>query len=340
MRVFVRVVEHGSFTRAADALGIARGSTTTAVARLEKQLGVRLLHRSTRRLSLTEEGQAYYTSCVRILDDIAEAEDGLSATRMSPRGRLRVSLPQSFVHLVFFPALTRFMQRYPELELEFLFSDRAVNLVEEGIDCAIRGLEISPDSDLVAKHLTTVRWMTCASPAYFAEHGTPTTVEDLKQHECIRFISQSTGRPRDWTFDSGGKSLAIVPGGRIRLTSFDAATHMAIAGGGIAQIPDALGVGAVLDGKLQPILTDIVALAPGLVLVYPGNRYLTAKVRAFKDFFSEVFPADGWWSTILQASALREAGLAMSVTTGTIPVASMGISTNETSNAVPPATVP
>ena len=299
MQVFVRVVENRAFARAADALGISRASTTEAVAQLERRLGVRLLNRTTRRVSVTDEGQSYYASCVRILGDIAEAEDGLSGARLEPRGRLRVSVPQSFVNTNFFPRLTQFLERYPKLEVEIVFTDRAVNLVEEGIDCAIRGVEIPSDADVVARRLSATRWLTCAAPAYFAKHGTPYMPADLDGHNCIRFISPSTGRPRDWLFEVDGKPMTIVPHGNLRVTAFDAAAHIAVAGGGVVQIPDALGFRAVMEGKLQPVLTDHVALAPSLMLVYPGTRYVTAKVRAFMDFFLEAFPLDGWWRNIV-----------------------------------------
>lgn len=300
MKVFVRVVEHGAFVRAADALGVSRATVTDAVSQLEKHLGVRLINRTTRRLSVTDEGQTHYANCVRLLDDIEEAEEALSGSRLRPHGRLRVSVPQSFINSVFYPGLARFMQLYSELEVEIVFTDRAVNLIEEGVDCAIRGVEIPADSGLVAIELTPTRWLTCASSAYLAEHGTPLVVDDLERHNCIRFISPSTGRARDWLFLVEGAPVTIEPAGNLRLTSFDAAVHVALSGAGIAQVPDGLACRPVLDGRLQPLLTDCAAMAPPLVLVYPGNRYLTAKVRAFKEFFANEFPREGWWPQIVQ----------------------------------------
>ena len=299
MQVFVRVVEHGSFTKAADGLGIARATATDAVARLEKHVGVRLLNRTTRRVTPTDEGRSFHPSCVRILGEIAESEEALSGARLTPRGRLRVSVPQSFVGTTFFPALTRFIERYPDLEIEVVLTDRGVNLVEEGIDCAIRGLEIPPDSGLVARKLSATKWMTCASPDYLERFGVPKSIEDLSRHNCIRFISQSTGRLRDWVFDVNGGQVSLVPMGKLRMTSFDAVIQSASAGTGVAQVPDGLGFEAVMSGALQPVLTEFVSTAPTLVLVYPGNRYLTAKVRAFIDHMDESFPKEGWWDRIL-----------------------------------------
>lgn len=303
MRVFVRVVEQGALVRAADDLGVSRATVTTALSQLEKRLGVRLLQRTTRRQSLTDEGRSYYQDCVRILGEIAEAEDALSSSKVSPRGRLRVSIPQSFEALGFFPLLHTFMQQYPELAVEVIVTDRAVNLVEEGVDCAVRSVEMSRDSMLVARRLCIVRWLTCASPAYLAGRGTPTCVADLDAHDCIRFVSPSSGRVREWLFDEGGVQTRRTPRGSLSLTSLDAAAAAARAGAGIAQLPDALAFRGVMDGELRPVLTTHIMQALPLVLAYPGNRYLPAKVRAFAGFFQRAYPREGWWPRI--AAKLR-----------------------------------
>lgn len=298
MQAFVRVVEHGAFARAADDMGISRASITQAVGELEKRLGVRLLHRTTRRLSLTDEGRCYYEDCVRVLDQIAEADDRLSGARLAPRGQLRVSVPQSFSEKILLPALKAFMQRYPDLQVELIITDRVLNLIEEGIDCAMRGAELSPDSGLVARKLTDAYWLTCASPEYLEENGTPETIADLAHHECVRFISPSTGRGRDWMFRVNGRTETFVPYGRLRLTSLEGAVDAALAGFGIVQAPDAVAYQMIVDGHLRPVLTDYIAPAPSLSLVYPGNRYVTAKVRAFHEFFAGFLPTAGWWSLL------------------------------------------
>ena len=290
MRMYVRVVELGSFARAADDLDVSRSAATQGVARLEQQLGVRLLHRTTRQLRPTDDGRAYYESCVRILGDLAEAEESLSNARRRPRGRLRVSTPHSFVHLVFFPELPRFLKKYPELEVEVVISDSAVNLVEQGIDCAVRGAPIADDSTLVARHISNVRWMTCASPEYLRAHGTPKRVEDLSAHNCVRFVSPSTGRAKDWEFERGGVTTTFVPKGNLGVNGFEAAAAAAMYGVGIAQVPEPLVSGALREKRLKAVLLDHIAPAPSLQVVYPSNRYLTAKVRAFADFVAEIFP--------------------------------------------------
>lgn len=298
MRIFVRVVEHGAFVRAADNLNTSRASVTTAVAQLEQRLGVRLLNRTTRRLGLTEEGQAYYQDCVRILGEIAEAEDNLSSGRSLPRGRLRVSVAQSIVPLAFFANLAQFMASYPDLSVDVIITDRMVNLVEEGIDCALRSGRVPADADLVARKLTSVRWLTCAAPSYLAGRGIPARIADLGRHDCIQFVSPSTRRGCDWPFEEGGKRVAFTPRGRLRLTSLDATIAAAVAGLGVAHVPEPLVQGAISSGQLQPFLTEHSVEALPLMLVYPGNRYLPAKVRAFVEFFEKAYPREGSWPNI------------------------------------------
>jgi LysR family transcriptional regulator, regulator for bpeEF and oprC len=298
MRMFVRVVEQGSFTRAADHFHVARPSATLAVARLEKRLGTRLLHRTTRRLSLTDEGRTFYQACVRVLDDLAETEDSLSGARNSPRGRLRVSVPNAFIHQQFFSELPRFRARYPDLSLEVVITDRAVNLVEEGIDCAARAATIPDDSTLVAREISKIHVLTCASPAYLEAKGTPRTIEELDGHECIRFISPSTGRAAEWRFRRGEEEIAYAPRGGVGVTSLEGAAAAAAAGVGIAQVSDVIMIHALRTRALQPILLDWVAPGPSLRVVYPSSRYLSAKVRVFSDFVAEIYPRAGVWPDI------------------------------------------
>jgi LysR family transcriptional regulator, regulator for bpeEF and oprC len=291
MRAFVRIVENNSFTRAADDLNVSRASVTTALARLEARLGVRLLARTTRRLSLTEEGRTYYEACVRILGDLQEAEDSLSSARAVPRGRLRVTLSHAYAQLVLFPALQQFFERYPALELEAVVTDRAVNLVEEGIDCAVRAMVLGDDAGLVARRVSEIRWITCAAPAYLARHPAVRTVEDLSAHNCIAFLSPGSGRTINWSFVVDGKPQSFVPQGNLRVTSLDAAASAAAAGVGIAQVPEPMIFAAVREKRLEPLLLETAAPAPSVYVVYPRNRYLSAKVRAFIDFIVSIDPA-------------------------------------------------
>ena len=292
MKMYARVVELQSFSRASEDFDVARSTATQCVAALEKQLGVRLLHRTTRSLTPTQDGRAYYESCVRILGDLAEAEESLSSARSRPRGKLRVSTPYGFIRMIFFQHLPRFLERYPDLELEVVMSDRAVNLVEQGIDCAVRASAIADDSMLVARHISKIRWMTCASPAYLRKRGAPKKIEDLARHNCIRFNSPSTGRTIDWQFETRGERTAFTPRGNLAVNGFEAAAAAAAYGVGICQVPEPLVAAQVRERALKPVLFAHIAPAPSLQVVYPSNRYLTAKVRAFADFVAEIYPRD------------------------------------------------
>jgi len=173
-----------------------------------------------------------------------------------------------------------------------VMSDKAVNLVEEGIDCAVRAAAIDDDALLVARHIANVRWMTCASPEYLRKRGTPKRIDDLVGHNCIRFISPSRGRVSDWQFEKDGRKVAFTPRGNLAVNGFEAAGAAAAVGIGIAQIPEPLASQAIAEKRLKPVLLDCIAPAPSLQVVYPSNRYLTAKVRAFADFVAEIFPRD------------------------------------------------
>jgi len=305
MRVFTRVIEQASFVRAAEGLEVSKATVTTAVAQLEKRLGTRLLHRTTRRLSLTDEGRTYYASCVRILDEVSEADDVVTSARVAAKGRLRVSVPEAFTHVLFPAHLPRFLQRHPELSVELVITDRAVDLVEEGIDCAARAIEVADDSTLVARHIAQARWITCASPRYLASHGVPARIEDLERHNCIRFVSPSTRRVRDWRFESAAVPRTFTPAGSLGVTSMAGVVSSAVAGIGIAQLPDPVVFHHIRSGELEPILLDQLAPAPSFAVVYPSNRYLTAKVKAFADFLAEIYPAKGWWHEIIAHAKRR-----------------------------------
>jgi LysR family transcriptional regulator for bpeEF and oprC len=301
IRVFARVAELGSFARAADALGMSRAMVTTRVAQLEARLGARLLHRTTRRVGLTDDGRAYYERCLRILADLDEAEEALGRRRTRPSGRLRVQLPVALGRLFVIPALPRLLERYPGLELEVRLANRVVDLVEEGVDCAIR-LGQPPEQSLVARRIASTRLATCASPEYLRRRGVPRLPDDLARHDCIAFLDLATGRPADWVFARAGASVARAPGGRLAFNSMEAAVEAAAAGLGVAQVLSSLAEGAVVAGRLRPLLVDWAAEGPPLYVAYPHHRHLSAKIRAFVDFAAEVFAGDGGWAGIVAAS--------------------------------------
>ncbi len=197
MQVFVQVVDTGSFTRAAEVLRLPKASVTTLVQGLEAHLRVKLLNRTTRRVSVTADGAAYYERCVRILAEVEETESALSRTRTAPHGRLRVDVPSSFGRRLLVPSLPEFFERYPEIRLEVGCTDRPVDLLEEGVDCVVRGGE-QADSSLVARRVATYPFVTCATPAYLAQFGVPSHPRDLERHRCIRYFMPKTGRIVEW----------------------------------------------------------------------------------------------------------------------------------------------
>lgn len=204
MQVFTRVVDANSFTRAAETLSMPRASVTTIIQNLEALLGVRLLHRTTRRLSLTPEGAGYYEHCIRIMTEISEADASFQAGNRKPHGTLRVHLPSLLGRRVLLPALALFHQRYPDIELHFGLSDRPVDLVRDGFDCEIRVGPLA-DSSMVARRVGVIKRISCASPDYLERYGRPASIEALEQHRAVNFAYTSGGRPMPWTFLIDGK---------------------------------------------------------------------------------------------------------------------------------------
>lgn len=302
IRMFVRVVEQGSFVRVAEGFSVAPSTVTYAVAQLEREVGVRLLHRTTRRVSPTDEGRRYYEVCQRVLDELREVQEDLSQAKAAPHGRLRVSLAHGFAQRVLYPELPRFFTRYPRLALDLVVTDRAVNLAEEGVDCAVRASPVEADANLVARRIASVHWVTCASPAYLADRGLPASPEALRSHDCIGFVSPTTGRTTDWVFERDGQLQTYAPAGRLSVSSLEAAANAAVAGLGIAQVPDPLVYDLVRQGQLQPVLTDHVAQAWPVHVVYLRNRYQVSRLKAFADFIAEIHPPEGWWTGIVPAA--------------------------------------
>jgi LysR family transcriptional regulator for bpeEF and oprC len=288
MQVFVRVVELGSFARAADALELSRARASEAVRSLEGALGARLLHRTTRRLSLTDDGRAYYERASRILSDLAEAEAEVAGSRSSPRGRLRVDMPVALARLFLVPQLPLLLRKHPELELEIRLENRAIDLSREGVDCAITYGE-PLDRDLVAKRLSQTHLVTCGAPSYLARRGVPRKPSDLGRHSCIAFLSVSTARPTPWEFSNDGGKLLHRPLGNLAFNSMDACLDAASAGLGLTQVLSSVAHAAIEEGKLEPVLMDYVSAGPTLFLAYPPNLQASARLRVFAEFATQVF---------------------------------------------------
>lgn len=287
MQVFTRVVEAGSFTRAADTLEMPRATVSTAVQQLEAHLGVRLLYRTTRRVSLTVDGSAYYERCLYLLEELADAEAMLTKAHQ-PAGRLRVSLPGAPARKVIIPALMTFCDRYPDIDLEIGVSDRPVDLIEEGVDCALR---IGPllDSSLIARRVGQLVEINCASPAYLARRGTPETPADLERHEAVNFHSRRTGRPMPWEYVQDGETREIAMPARVTVDNAEAYLAAALAGFGLVQAP-LYGVQPYLDsGELVEVLPEYRPTPSPMSVVYPHSRHLTGKVKAFVDWLIQKF---------------------------------------------------
>jgi LysR family transcriptional regulator, regulator for bpeEF and oprC len=288
MQVFVRVVETGGMTRAADSLQMPKATATTLIQQLEAALGVKLLNRTTRSVSVTTDGAAYYQRCVAILTQVQETEESLAQRHTTPGGRLRVEVPTLMARLVIVPALSTFFTRYPEIELALGCSERRADLIEEGIDCAVWSGELQ-DSALVARRVGQLYFTTCASPSYLAAHGQPGHPDDLTAHRCINHFSPRTGKIFDWVFAKNGVRVQASLRGHIALDDENSYLAAAESGLGIAQIPAFVLKEAMERGSLELLLGDWFPEPAPLNVVYPQNRHLSSKVRVFVDWIAELF---------------------------------------------------
>lgn len=289
MEVFVQVVDVGGFTRAAENLKLPKSTVSTLIKSLEASLSVKLLNRTTRHVSVTAEGAVYYDRCIRILSDIRNADDCLSQTRLNPSGRLRIDAPTGLASEVIIPALPDFVERYPDIQLELGCSDRQVDLVEEGVDCAIRGGRRLTDSTLIARRVGTMQYATCASPAYLARYGRPDHPNDLAHHRCISYFAVPTGKMFDWNFERDGEQFQVSLSSKIALSDSYAYTAAGLAGLGIVQMADFLLAPMLHDGRLVSILDDWTNAPLPIHVVYPQNRHLSAKLRVFVDWIAQLF---------------------------------------------------
>jgi LysR family transcriptional regulator, regulator for bpeEF and oprC len=291
MEVFVQVVDAGGFTRAAENMKLPKATVSTLVGALERSLSAKLLNRTTRHVSVTAEGSAYYDNCLRILSDIREAEDSLTHNRLNPSGRLRVDAPTWLASEVIIPALPEFFAAYPDIHLELGCSDRQVDLVEEGVDCAIRGGRQLADSRLIAKRIGTMRYLTCASPAYLARHGQPQHPDELVNHHCVNYFSARNGKIFDWCFIRDRERFQVALTSPIALNDSYAYAAAGVAGLGIVQMAEHLMAPMIQDGRLIPVLDDWENEPLPVYAMYPENRHQSAKLRAFTEWAGRLFAA-------------------------------------------------
>jgi len=285
---FVRVVEARSFAAAAVQLGMTPSGVSRAVSRLEEQIGVRLLFRSTRALRLTDDGESFYQRCKAILADLGEAVDALNYARTKPSGKLRVAANVSVGRAALIPNLADFEAKYPDIRLELSMSDRSIGLIEEGIDCAIRMGELE-DSNLIARKLGYFNNVLCAAPAYLERYGTPVSIDDLKQHRCINYVYPTSGRAYQWQFDTPDGRLALDIDAHLLINDGESVIQAAMAGLGIIQVPHWLAASAIGYGKLKVIMEDTISTGSPVWLVYPQKKHLSARVQAFLEWVHELF---------------------------------------------------
>lgn len=288
MQVFLRVVESGSFVRAADTLGLPASSVTSMIKRLEKHLQTRLLHRSTRSLSLTPEGDRYARRCREILDLIDDTESGLQGPADSPHGRLRVDMPGGIAHAVILPYLGQFQRRYPHIYLMVGVNDRQVDLIQEGVDCVIRTGSLD-DSALVVRRLGELRWITCAAPSYLNEQGTPRVLDDLKRHQAVHYFSSTTRHGNALRFRVDGVSIAVPVPGTVAVNETGLYIKLCLAGLGLMQLADTLVTDHLQAGALVEVLADMRPAPVPVSLLYPHHRFVSPAMRAFADWTAELF---------------------------------------------------
>lgn len=287
MRLFNRIVELGSFTKAADDLQLPRATVTHAIQQLEKRLGARLLHRTTRHVSPTQDGQAYYMRCIQLLADLDETESAFATAGVKPKGKLRVDLQGTLAKHFVLPHINQFFERFPEIELEIGMGDRFVDLVRDGIDCVLRAGELR-DSSMVARRVASLRQVTCASSEYLKRHGVPNTVDDLRAHRAVNFISASTGKALPFDFVVDGKVRAVKLPGSVSVTDADAYVACCTAHMGLVQIPRYHVEARLKEGTLHEVLMKFRPAPMPVSVMYPHHRQLSPRVRVFVEWLAEV----------------------------------------------------
>ncbi len=292
---FVAVVEAESFTKAAGRLGLTKSAVSRRIADLEADLGVQLLHRTTRRLSLTEAGARYFEHARRALTEAEAAEDAATELQHVPRGRLRINTPMSFGRLHVSPAIPIFLQRYPDVQVDVTMEDRVVDLVEGGYDLAIR-IGNLPDSSLVGRRLAVSRSVVCAAPTYLDERGEPTTPEALRDHDCLLYSYYSEAN--EWAFERAGHVQRVRVSGSYLVNNSEALRDAVLQGVGVARIPTFIVGPDIAEGRLVQLFCDYRMPSQDIYAVWPERRHMPTKVRVFIDFLTErIGGADPIWDS-------------------------------------------
>ena len=292
MATFVKVVESGGFSAAARTLSMSPSMVTAHVQSLEERLGVRLLNRSTRRVSLTEVGHAYYERCLQILAEADDADQIAQALQSTPRGTLRLNTSIAIPPLLA-PVIAEFVALYPEASVNLTMTDRMIDLVEEGFDLAVRNMSV-PDSSLVVRRVATYRFVVCGAPGYLAARGIPRQPADLSRHNCLVYSHSAWGN--DWRFAGPDGEHSVAVEGNLQANSDNALRLAAVHGQGLALAPSFLLLDEIKSGRLVPVLTEFLQAEHAINAIYPHRHHLPAKVRSFIDLLVKHFHADPGWA--------------------------------------------
>lgn len=291
LRVFTRVVEAGTFTKAADSLEMPKPTVTKLIQSLETHLRVKLLNRTTRRVTVTADGAAYYERTARLLTELAEIDASLSNAQASPKGRIRVDVPALVARQIIIPALHAFHTRYPDIQIDLGAGDRLVNLIADNVDGVVRAGRLE-DESLVARRIARIEYVTCATPGYLEAYGMPTHPSELDgRHRVVGYFSAGTGRLSPFEFNRAGEHIELP--GRYVVAVNDSNAYLAagLEGLGILQMPDFMIGPHLASGELVPVLEDWTTPSMPIYVVYPPNRHLSAKIRVFVDWIAELFSA-------------------------------------------------
>ena len=292
MRLYCSVVENGSLAAASRALGISPSVVSKQLSRLEDRLGARLLNRTTRRISVTEVGSAYFDRCKRIVADVDEAEAAVSLSHLAPRGLLKMTAPSTFAHRHVTPHLPRFIELHPEVSVQVQVNDRIADLVDEGLDLAIRIAQLK-DSSLIARRLAPNHRSIVATPDYLKRRGIPEHPDDLVEHDLVTW---GDGNPiNDWHFVIDGREQVIRTRSTVTINNGDAILAAVLAGGGLAMLASFMTGEYVQSGRLLPVLDEFVREDVPIYAVYPSTRHLSPKVRALVDFLARTYGPDPYW---------------------------------------------
>lgn len=325
MATFVKVVESGGFSAAARTLSMSPSMVTAHIQSLEERLGIRLLNRSTRRVSLTEVGHAYYERCLQILADADDADQIAQALQSTPRGTLRLNTSIAIPPLLA-PVIAEFVGLYPEVSVNLTMTDRMIDLVEEGFDLAVRNMSV-PDSSLVVRRVATYRFVVCGAPGYLAARGIPRHPADLAHHNCLVYSHSAWGN--DWRFAGPDGEQSVAVEGNLQANSDNALRLAAVHGQGLALAPSFLLIDEIKSGRLVPVLIEFLQTEHAINAIYPHRHHLSAKVRSFIDLLVKHFHEDPGWADSCRSRLAANPAVNVAVVADAPPVGALEVAADD-----------